>query len=86
MGAVATAGTDVTGAQGDVDEAEKSVGAVFDDAMGGREDVLVADERPTAGEIFPAGILNEEVSHPRELVEQQIRPSALNRSCCTYKY
>jgi hypothetical protein len=54
--------------------------------MGGREDVLVADERPTAGEIFPAGILNEEVSHPQELVEQQIRPSALNRSCCTYKY
>jgi hypothetical protein len=30
--------------------------------------------------------LNEEVSHPRELVEQQIRPSALNRSCFKYKY
>ncbi len=43
MGAVAATGTDVTGAQGDVDEVEKSVGAVFDDAMGGREDVLVAD-------------------------------------------
>lgn len=79
MGAVVAVGTDVTRAQGDVDEAEKCVGAVFDDAVGGREDVLVADQGPTAGEIFPAGILNEEVSHPRELVEQRIRPPALNR-------